>query len=118
MQCERKIERVFRVKMLFLNQSPANCGWMGALSLIVSLILNIETRPNLRKRRDLREVQFEVTMDISTDDDGDFQEFQLLHHHSRIRRSARQCGSQICNGEFVHIRARSRISEFSWSRSK
>lgn len=98
MRCERKIECVFRVKVLFLNQSPANCG-----SLIVSVILNIETRPNLRKRRDLREVQFEVTMDISADDEGDFQEFQLLHHHSRIRRSARQCGSQICNGEFVHI---------------
>lgn len=76
--------------------------WMGVLSLIARCLfysLNIETRPNLRKRRDLREVQFEVTMDISADDEGDFQEFQMLHHHSRIRRSARQCGSQICNGE-------------------
>lgn len=65
----------------------------------MSLLLNTATRPKLRKRRDLKDVQFEVTMDITADDEGDFHEFQMLHHHSRVRRSDQQCGSQKCDGE-------------------
>ena len=47
----------------------------------------------------MRDVQVEVTMDISADDEDDFEEFQMLHHPSRVRRSNQQCGSQICDGE-------------------
>ena len=42
-------------------------------------------------------------MEIDADEDrGDFHEFQLLHHHSRFRRSAaepQQCRPLKCNGE-------------------
>ena len=44
-------------------------------------------------------MQFEVTMDISADDEGDFEEFQMLYHHSRVRRSDQQCQSRMCDGE-------------------
>ena len=63
------------------------------------LLLNAATRPNLRRRRDLEEVQFEVTMDISADDEDDFEEFQRLHDHSRVRRGNQQCRSKMCDGK-------------------
>ncbi|XP_078371203.1 uncharacterized protein LOC144654853 isoform X2 [Oculina patagonica] len=56
-------------------------------------IVKNATHPLARRRRD---VQIEVTMEISAEDEGDFHEFQMLHHHSRIRRNAQQCGSQRC----------------------
>ena len=64
----------------------------------MSFLLLTETRPIFRKRRDLGEVQFEVTMDSSTDDEGDFEEFQMRYHHSRVRRSGKQCHPQ-CESE-------------------
>ena len=54
------------------------------------------THPLSRKRRD---VKIEVTMEIDAEEDGDFHEFQMLHRHSRIRRNAQQCGSDMCGGE-------------------
>lgn len=40
-------------------------------------------------------------MEIAAEEDeGDFHEFQMLHHHhSRIRRNAQQCGPLSCGGE-------------------
>ena len=61
------------------------------------------TKPANSHSRKRRDVQIEVTMEISADEDGgDFHEFQLLHHHSRFRRSAavsQQCGPLKCGGE-------------------
>lgn len=58
------------------------------------------TKPANSYSRKRRDVQIEVTMEISAvEDSGDFHEFQLLHHHSRYRRSAfvsQQCGPLKC----------------------
>lgn len=62
------------------------------------IIKNATQSKSSRKRRD---VQIEVTMEVSSDEEveeDDFHEFQLLHHPSRIRRDVpSNCGPLKCN---------------------
>ncbi|CAH3196375.1 unnamed protein product, partial [Porites evermanni] len=66
------------------------------------LIVINATPPENSHSRKRREVQIEVTMEVNgVENEDDFHEFQLRHHHSRFRRdAAEQCGPLKCGSKY------------------
>ena len=70
-----------------------------------SSVLNFKaTSSENSHSRKRREVQTEVTMEENgVENEDDFHEFQLRHHHSRFRRdAAEQCGPLKCNSKYKY----------------
>ena len=70
-----------------------------------SSVLNFKaTPPENSHSRKRREVQIDVTMEVNgVENEDDFHEFQLRHHHSRFRRDAaetKQCGPLKCGSKY------------------
>ena len=68
-----------------------------------SSVLNFKaTPPGHSHSRKRREVQIEVTKEVNgVENEDDFHEFQLRHHHSRFRRdAAEQCGPLKCGSKY------------------
>ena len=70
-----------------------------------SSVLNFKATPpeNFHSRK-RREVQIDVTMEVNgVENEDDFREFQLRHHHLRFRRdAAEQCGPLKCNSKYKY----------------
>jgi len=68
-----------------------------------SSVLNFKaTPPENSHSRKRREVQIEVTMEVNgVENEDDFHEFQLRHHHSRFRRDVtKQCRPLECGSKY------------------
>lgn len=90
--------------------SPSSCLFKLEKGLFYdylnnSSVLNFkETPPENSHSRKRREVHIEVTMEVSgVENENDFHEFQLRHHHSKFRRDAavpQQCGPLKCGSKY------------------
>lgn len=101
---EKVVKRGSNINSFFFVQHSGH--GLSTLSFSNKILLALrlsETHPENSRLRKRRDVEIEVTTETDADEDrGDFHEFQLLHHHSRFRRSAaepQQCGPLKCDGE-------------------